>query len=40
MAFKLMECASRHWRMLNGSTLLGDVIAGIVYVDEVKENAA
>jgi putative transposase len=40
MVFKLMESASKHWRTLNGSTLLADVIAGIVYVDGVKENAA
>ncbi len=40
MVFKLMESASKHWRTLNGSTLLGDVIAGVVYVDGVKENAA
>jgi putative transposase len=40
MVFKLMESASKHWRMLNGSRLLHDVIAGVVYVDGVKENAA
>jgi transposase-like protein len=40
MVFKLMESASKHWRLLNGSRLLGDVIAGAVYVDGVKENAA
>jgi putative transposase len=40
MVFKLMESASKHWRMLNGSRLLQDVIAGVVYVDGVKENAA
>ena len=40
MVFKLMESASKHWRTLNGSTLLGDVIAGVVYVDGVKKNAA
>jgi putative transposase len=40
MVFKLMESASKHWRTLNGSTLLGDVIAGVIYVDGVKENAA
>jgi putative transposase len=40
MVFKLMESASKHWRTLNGSTLLGEVIAGAVYVDGVKENAA
>jgi putative transposase len=40
MVFKLMESASKHWRTLNGSKLLEDVIAGVVYVDGVKENAA
>ena len=40
MVFKLIESASQHWRMLNGSALLGGVIAGVVYVDGVKENAA
>jgi putative transposase len=40
MVFKLMESASKHWRLLNGSKLLGDVIAGAIYVDGVKENAA
>ena len=40
MVFKLMESASKHWRMLNGSKLLVDVIAGVIYIDGVKENAA
>jgi len=40
MVFKLMESAAKHWRLLNGSKLLGEVIAGAVYVDGVKENAA
>ena len=40
MVFKLMESASKHWRLLNGSKLMGDVIAGVIYVDGVKENAA
>jgi transposase-like protein len=41
MVFKLMESASRRWRALNGSTLLGDVIKGIVFVDGIrKEDAA
>jgi putative transposase len=40
MVFKLMESASKHWRMLNCSRLLQEVIAGVVYVDGVKENAA
>jgi len=40
MVFKLMESASKHWHALNGSTLLRDVLAGIVYVDGVKKTAA
>ncbi len=40
MVFKLMESASKNWRLLNGSSLLGDVIAGVVYMDGVKKNAA
>jgi len=41
MVFKLMESASRRWRALNGSALLGDVIKGVVFVDGMrKEDAA
>jgi putative transposase len=41
MVFKLMESASKRWRALNKSTLLADVIAGIVFVDgEKQQNAA
>jgi putative transposase len=40
MVFKLMESAAKNWRLLNGSLLLGDVIAGVVYMDGVKKNAA
>jgi putative transposase len=41
MVFKLMESASRRWRALNGSTLLADVIKGIVFIDGIrKEDAA
>jgi putative transposase len=41
MVFKLMESASRRWRALNGSALLGDVIRGVMFVDGVRaENAA
>jgi transposase-like protein len=40
MVFKLMESASKHWRTLNGTALLRDVIAGVVYVDGVQETAA
>ncbi len=40
MVFKLMESASKNWRLLNGSSLLGDVITGVVYMDGVKKTAA
>ena len=40
MVFKLLESASKHWRLLNGSKLLGGVIRGVVYVDGAKEDAA
>lgn len=36
MVFKLAESASKKWRCLNGSDLIRDVIAGIVFVDGVK----
>ena len=39
MVFKLMESAAKGWRTLNGSALLEDVIAGIIYVDGEKKNA-
>jgi transposase-like protein len=38
--FKLAESASKHWRMLNGSKLPADVIAGVQFVDRVKTQAA
>ncbi len=40
MVFKLMECASKTWRALNGSSLVADVIAGVQFVDGVRKNAA
>ena len=41
MVFKLMQSASRHWRALNGSGLLSEVIKGTVFVDGMrKEDAA
>jgi putative transposase len=40
MVFKLMESASKSWRALNGSTLLRDVIAGVTFVDGVKQSHA
>jgi putative transposase len=41
MVFKLMESASKNWRALNGSSLLPDVLRGVVFVDgEKQEDAA
>jgi putative transposase len=41
MVFQLMQSASRHWRALNGSGLLSEVIKGTVFVDGIrKEDAA
>jgi transposase-like protein len=40
MVFKLMESASKHWRALNGSTLVTDLIAGVEFADGVKKAAA
>jgi putative transposase len=41
MVFKLMESASRSWRLLNGSSHLQAVISGVKFVDgiEVKDAA-
>jgi transposase-like protein len=36
MAFKLVESAQKRWRKLNGSVLLPDVIAGIIFKDGMK----
>jgi hypothetical protein len=35
-----MQSASKRWRALNGSELLADVIAGVKFVDGIKESAA
>ena len=40
MVFKLMECASRNWRALNGSPLIADVLEGVSFVDGIKQRAA
>ena len=40
MVFKLMESASRRWRVLNGSGLLNEVIKGTVFVDGIKNEDA
>lgn len=39
MVFKLMQSAEKHWRLLNGSKLLPDVIAGISYINGIKQAA-
>jgi len=36
MAFKLIESAQKGWRKLNGSKLLPEVVAGVVFKDGVK----
>src|SRR5262245_35734108 len=38
MVFKLMEAASKKWRLLNGSPLLTKVIAGVRCVDGVEQS--
>jgi hypothetical protein len=41
MVFQLMQTASRHWRALNDSGLLSEVIKGTVFGDGIrKEDAA
>jgi putative transposase len=40
MVFKLMETASKGWRLLNGSPLLAKVVAGVRFVDGVEQAAA
>ena len=36
MVFKLMQSASKRWRLLNGSNLLRDVIQGTPFIDGIK----
>lgn len=40
MVFRLTQCAEQHWRALNGSKLLEDVIRGIQFVDGLRKGAA
>ena len=40
MVFKLAQCAEKSWRVLNGSALIPDVIAGVQFADGVKKHAA
>lgn len=37
MVYKLMESASKSWRSLNGSPLLKEVIAGVIFENGVKK---
>lgn len=40
MVYKLALSAQKHWRALNGATLLADVIAGVTFEDGKKKEAA
>jgi len=40
MVFKLMECAAKNWKLLNGSALITEVIAGVQFEDGVRKVAA
>jgi transposase-like protein len=40
MVHQLMQSASKRWRLLNGSQLLPDVIAGVQFTDGVKPQQA
>jgi putative transposase len=40
MVFKLVQSAERHWRALNGSTLLPEVLEGVQFPDGVRKVAA
>ena len=40
MVFKLVQSAERHWRALNGSTLLPEVLEGVQFTDGVRKVAA
>lgn len=39
MVFKLAQCAQSHWRRLNGSALLLDIIQGVPFVDGIRSDA-
>ena len=38
MVFKLRESAAKKWRLLNGSTIIPDVIQGIKFIDGIRED--
>jgi len=40
MVFKLMQSAAKRWRLLNGSQLLPEVIAGVQFINGLKTQTA
>ena len=40
MVYKLMMSAAKRWRLLNGCKLMEDVIAGVLFIDGEKQEAA
>lgn len=40
MVFKLMQSAAKRWRLLNGATLLPEVLQGTTFVDGIKHQDA
>jgi len=40
MVFRLVQCAQEHWRALNGSSLLQDVIGGVQFINGLRKDAA
>ena len=38
--FKLAQSAEQHWRALNGSALIADLIRGVQFVDGLRKDAA
>jgi len=37
MVFKLMQSASKRWRLLNGSKIIPDVIRGVKFIDGIRQ---
>jgi hypothetical protein len=40
MVLRLAQSAEQHWRALNGSQLLNEVIRGVQFVDGLRKDAA
>ncbi len=38
MVFKLTQSAERHWRRLNGTKQLPEVIQGVKFIDGIKQD--